>query len=112
MMAVRKDSNLHALLARGAPVAINILGADQKALAESFFRPTRWEGDTLNGHPFRPGSTGAPILEDVPAAFEGKVVGSLPGGDHTVFLLEVVDAHLRRDEPPLEMWDTGWFYGG
>lgn len=112
MMAVKKDSNLHVLLERGAPVAINILGADQKQLAESFFRPTQREGETLNGHRFRRGNTGAPILEAVPAALECRVAGSLPGGDHTIFALEVVDAHLHRDEPPLEMWDTGWFYGG
>ena len=93
-------------------MAVNILGADQKAIAEAFFRPTRREGDTLNGYAFKAGSSGAPLLDDVPAAFEARVVGTLPGGDHTVFVVEVTDAHLRRDEKPLEMWDTGWFYGG
>lgn len=112
MMAVKKDSGLHALLTRGTPVALNILGADQKGVAEAFFRTTRREGSQLNGYGFTPGSTGAPLLDDAPAAFEGKGVGSLPGGDHAVFVIEVVDAHLRRDEKPLEMWDTGWFYGG
>ncbi|HEY8450159.1 MAG TPA: flavin reductase family protein [Bacillota bacterium] len=112
MMAIKKDSGLHSLLDRGVPVAVNILGADQKAIAEAFFRPTQRDGNTLNGHPFQPGTSGAPLLTDVPAAFEAKVVGSLPGGDHTVFVVEVTDAHLRRDEKPLEMWDTGWFYGG
>jgi len=34
-------------------------------------------------------------------------------GDHTVFVLEVVEAHLNNpDAKVLEMWDTGWFYGG
>lgn len=112
MMAVKKDSSLHALMGRGVPVAVHILGADQKAVAEAFFRPTRREGDTLNGFRFTPGSTGAPLLDDAPAAVEARVVGSLSLGDHTVFVVEVVDAHLRRDDRPLEMWDTGWYYGG
>jgi len=34
------------------------------------------------------------------------------GGDHTVFLAEVVDAGVRRDAEPLPLRDTGFFYGG
>ncbi len=112
MLAVKKGSNLHKLLEQGAPLAVNILGADQKEVAEAFFRPSQREGNTINGYPFRVGVTGAPILDAVPAAFEALIVGSLPGGDHTIFVAEVVEAHLHRDAPPLEMWDTGWFYGG
>ena len=33
-------------------------------------------------------------------------------GDHTVFVAEVVDAGHRRQDEPLEMWPTNWFYGG
>jgi len=113
MMAVKADSGLHGLLTQGATVAVNILGADQKGLAEAFFRPTKLEGNTLNGVPFKPGETGAPLLEGVPAAFEAKAVHSYQGGDHTVFVLEVVAVHLNDPEAKvLEMWDTGWFYGG
>lgn len=111
-LGVRRDSTLHALLARGVPVAVHLLGADQKALAEAFFRPTRREGNLLNGHAFEPGVTGAPLLVDVPAVFEANVSGSFPCGDHTVFVLAVVAAHLRRDEQPLALRDTGWSYGG
>lgn len=113
MMAVKADSGLHALLSDGAAVAVNILGADQKQMAETFFRPTKLDGNTLNGVAFKAGATGAPLLDGVPAAFEAKVVNTVPGGDHTVFVLEVVEAHLNDpDAKVLEMWDTGWFYGG
>ena len=82
-------------------------------MAETFFRPTQLEGNTLNGVPFTEGETGAPLLEGVPAAFEAKVVHTYQGGDHTVFVLEVVAVHLNDPEAKvLEMWDTGWFYGG
>ncbi len=113
MMAVKNDSGLHALMQQGATVAVNILGADQKGMAETFFRPTKLEGNTLNGVPFTDGETGAPLLEGVPAVFEAKVVQTVPGGDHTVFVVEVVAVHLRDPQAKvLEMWDTGWFYGG
>ena len=113
MMAVKADSGLHVLLSQGATVAVNILGADQKGMAETFFRPTQLEGNTLNGVPFTPGETGAPLLQGVPVVFEAKVVHSYAGGDHTVFVMEVVAVHLYDPEAKvLEMWDTGWFYGG
>jgi flavin reductase (DIM6/NTAB) family NADH-FMN oxidoreductase RutF len=33
-------------------------------------------------------------------------------GDHTIFVGEVVEAGWRRDEEPLTLRDTGFFYGG
>jgi flavin reductase (DIM6/NTAB) family NADH-FMN oxidoreductase RutF len=45
--------------------------------------------------------------------FEARVTDVVKRGDHTVFIAEVVNAGLRDPEAkPLEMWDTGWFYGG
>ena len=29
-----------------------------------------------------------------------------------VTVVLVVEAGVRREEKPLVMWDTGWFYGG
>jgi flavin reductase (DIM6/NTAB) family NADH-FMN oxidoreductase RutF len=41
------------------------------------------------------------------------VTGSVKGGDHTVFVAEVISVRLREAQAkPLIMWDTGWFYGG
>jgi len=112
MVGVKKDSDLYRVLERTGIFAINFLSADQKGLAQDFFRPSQVEGDRLNGHPFRPGSTGAPILEEVYAWAECRLVDRLEGGDHAIVVGEVVDAGLRREDRPLVMWDTGWFYGG
>ena len=43
---------------------MNVLSADQKQVAEDFFRPSKVEGDKVNGYPFKPGATGAPILDE------------------------------------------------
>jgi len=34
------------------------------------------------------------------------------GGDHTVFVAEVVEAGVRSVAEPLTLRDTGFFYGG
>jgi flavin reductase (DIM6/NTAB) family NADH-FMN oxidoreductase RutF len=50
---------------------------------------------------------------DLPAWFEARVTDAVKRGDHTVFVGEVVSVGLRSPQVrPLEMWDTGWFYGG
>ncbi len=112
MIGVKKDSSLHEAVKKSNTFAVNVLSADQKQFAEDFFRHTRVEGERVNGHPFKPGTTGAPILDEVYAYFECKVTGSIEQGDHSVFVGEVIEAESRNDSKPLEMWNTGWFYGG
>ncbi|HEY8498745.1 MAG TPA: flavin reductase family protein [Limnochordales bacterium] len=114
MVGVKADSRLHALVERSGAFAVGILGAHQKDVAQAFFRPTTVEGDRINGHPWRPGpATGAPILTELPAWLEARVTDAVKRGDHTVFVAEVVEAGLPDPQArPLEMWDTGWFYGG
>ncbi|RME84249.1 MAG: flavin reductase [Caldilineae bacterium] len=114
MVGVKKDSGTHALIERTGLFAVNILAAGQKDVAAAFFRPTEVEGDRVNGQAFEPGpTTGAPLLLGAPAWFEARVTDSVKRGDHTVFVAEVIEAGLRDPEAkPLEMWDTGWFYGG
>ncbi|MCS7220861.1 MAG: flavin reductase family protein [Anaerolineae bacterium] len=114
MLGVKVDSRLHELIERSGALAVNILGAGQKEIAAAFFRPSQVENGRINGYAFEPGPlTGAPLLTDLPAWFEARVTDVVKRGDHTVFVAEVVSAGLRDPQAkPLEMWDTGWFYGG
>ena len=49
----------------------------------------------------RRGVTGSPILADALTYVEARVVGTLDGGDLTVFLADVVDGGRLRDGEPL-----------
>lgn len=114
MVGVKADSHLHTLIDRTRRFAVNVLGAQQKDVAQAFFRPTQLKDGRLNGYAFERGpATGSPLLVDLPAWFECRVTDAVKGGDHSVVVGEVVECGLR-DAPakPLEMWDTGWFYGG
>lgn len=112
MMGVKTDSGLHEVVKKSNSFSVNVIAADQKQIAEDFFRPSKVEGNLVNGHAFAPGVTGAPILDEAYSYFECKVTGSIEQGDHSVFVGEVIEAEARRDDKPLEMWGTGWFYGG
>lgn len=81
-----------------------------------FFRSTSREGNTLNGQPFEPGpATGAPLITACPWWFECRVTDTVKGGDHTVYVAEVVEAGVRdgaERRTPLLLRSTGMNDGG
>jgi len=91
---------------------VNVLGTGQKAVGSAFFRHVEPDGNTLAGHAFHEGVTGAPILDDVPAFLECRVVTTVDAGDHTLFLADVVEAGVQNDLAALDLAETGWHYGG
>jgi flavin reductase (DIM6/NTAB) family NADH-FMN oxidoreductase RutF len=120
VVAVRVESSIHSVIKESGAFALNVLGKDQKSIAFTFFKTVEREGQKLGGETFRQGLTGAPILESTPAFLECRLVDSLEGGDHSVFVGEVVNAGVttkpegRPDEVTLWLQDLGdkVFYGG
>lgn len=112
MVAVKKNSGLHDIISEANVFAVNILASDQKEIASAFFKATTIQDDKINGYKFELGKTGSPLLVDLPAFFECKVVDKVEKGDHTIFIGEVINAGVRKDAKPLVMWETEWFYGG
>ena len=51
-------------------------------------------------------------LENVSAWWEGKVVGEVAQGDHTLFVGQVVEAGVRSEEQSIRMRDHKLNYGG
>jgi flavin reductase (DIM6/NTAB) family NADH-FMN oxidoreductase RutF len=112
MAGIKSDSSLNEAITASRAFAVHIVGKDQKDFAIAFFKTARVEGNKLNGWPFVPGVTGSPILTDAPAYFECRVTDEVRRGDHTVFVAEVVEAVVRREEEPLTIRETGMAYGG
>jgi flavin reductase (DIM6/NTAB) family NADH-FMN oxidoreductase RutF len=119
-VAVKADSGAHAIVKLSRAFALNVLGKGQQKLAFAFFKPATLEGGKISGEAFRAGTTGAPVLENAVAFVECRVVSAVEGGDHTVFVAEVVEAGVakppdaRADDATLWMKDLGdnVFYGG
>jgi flavin reductase (DIM6/NTAB) family NADH-FMN oxidoreductase RutF len=112
MAAIRTDSNVFKCLSESGVVAVHILDARQQEMAQRFFSPTTVVGDTINGEPFRPGLTRAPILQNASAYFECFVRQIVTLGDHAVVIMEVIEAECRRDLSPLTVAASPWAYGG
>ena len=62
---------------------INILAADQVAIAKRFAGPTQ---DKFQGVPVTYGIGGLPLINDCAAYLECRKEAVYPGGDHAVFL--------------------------
>lgn len=112
-LGMRKDSHSFEMVKQGRVFSVNLLGKDQKAIAEHFVKPAVVMGEKLKGVRYRQGTTGAPVLEDAIAYVECEVreiANEL--GDHAIIIGEVIDAGVHRDEPALTLMETGWHYGG
>lgn len=112
MVAFKVGTRLHQAVTASRVFAVHIVGKSQKEIAVAFFQGAGAEGDTLNGYKVEKGATGVPLLVDPPAWFECRVVNEIAGGDHTVFVAEVVAAGVRVDAEPLTLREAGFSYGG
>ena len=83
---------------RGSHYTINILAADQHALAERFASKAL---DRFQGLAFREGAGGAPILEGAAAVFECFNRSRYEEGDHVIFVGEVERCEQRAGAQPL-----------
>lgn len=106
LICVDRAADTHDILAQSGCFAVNILDRDQEEISRALAtkkgeRPTKLDGI---GHSF--GVTGAPLLDGSLAQLDCLTVQQYEGGDHTIFVGEVVDAKESGDGEPLV------FYGG
>lgn len=82
----------------GSHYAINILAADQRALAERFATK---DVDRFAGVPVRAGAGGVPVIEGSAAVFECFNRSQYEEGDHVIFVGEVEHCERREGASPL-----------
>lgn len=112
-VGIKKDSHSLEMIRQGRTFSVNLLGKDQKSLAEHFVKPASVVGEKLKEIPHHQGKTGAPVLDDAIAYVECELREiANEQGDHAIVIGEVVEALVRKDEPALTLMDTGWHYGG
>ncbi|NEY34828.1 flavin reductase [Streptomyces sp. PRKS01-65] len=79
-------------VARDADVlAVHLLTREQRGLAELFGGQTGDRVDKFAHVRWRPGYSGAPVLEDARAWFAGRILHRVDGGDHVGFVLDPVE---------------------
>ena len=112
-VGVRKGGKSFQLLQNAGVFTVNLLSKNQTDLARRLVKPANRTGDKLGQISHYEEVTGAPLIRDAIAFLECRVVSSLDsGGDHMLFVGEVVNAGQGSAEPPLTCSDIGWTYAG
>lgn len=96
LVCMNESSSTGQAIALRRAFAINILGEDQKQLALHFASKS---ADKFASAATRKGANGLPLLDDALATLECRVVETVRGGTHTVFLAEVDGATARTGAP-------------
>ncbi len=115
VVALRRNSHLAQAVRKAHRFALNIIGEDQAEVAARFFAHYTAPLESVQGSDpsFRMTIGKCPLMTDALAWLECKLVAEPASpGDHALMLGEVTGAGVRRQEKPLVLNNTPWFYGG
>ena len=102
VVSVDKTAHMHSALLESRCFAVNVLKQEHESLSRRFARKGPKDFSDLS---CTAGETGSPILDDALAYADCRVVEVLSGGDHDMFVGELLAAASRGGEPLI-------FYGG
>jgi len=98
LVAVDKTASMHAALTGSRHFALNILSDSQEQLSRRFAMRGPKE---VNDVTWLTASSGAPILADALAWVDCRLAEILPGGDHDIFIGEILAGDCREGLPLL-----------
>ena len=102
MASIGRRSETHTAIVGSHSFAISVLSAAQRELAECFAQPvSATKLQRFCDAPWHEAETGSPILEGAIAYFDCRLTQRYDGGDHSMFLGEVVAAGFDEQAEPL-----------
>jgi flavin reductase (DIM6/NTAB) family NADH-FMN oxidoreductase RutF len=112
-VALRKDGLVRQWVESSETFTLNQVASGQKALVRHFARGFAPDTPAFDGLSLRSDlSTSGPVLADAVAYLDAKVVASVDGSDHRVFVAEVVAGALLNpaSEPMVHVRHNGFHY--
>ena len=98
LLAIQRDSQSHTKFQEGGCFALNILAAEHQEISDRFaFKGPK----DFSGLDTKTAETGAPVLADALGWVDCKLVEVLAGGDHDLFIGEIVAGDARDGDPLL-----------
>ncbi|MFN0051029.1 MAG: flavin reductase family protein [Planctomycetales bacterium] len=98
LVSVDKRAGSYPDLLENRCYAVNLLAANQEDLSQRFAKPGPKD---FTGLTWRTAVTGAPIFAGTLGWVDCRIVDVLQGGDHEIFLGEIVAGELGEEGPPL-----------
>lgn len=112
LICVLRETAMHEAVLDRKSFAVSVLAAQQEGLARYFADRRRPHGDQeFAPVDWSPGRfTGSPVVAGALAWLECSLTATYDGGDHSIFLGEVLDMGLRDEDDALLFYD-GVFHG-
>jgi flavin reductase (DIM6/NTAB) family NADH-FMN oxidoreductase RutF len=101
LVCIDKAADTHDILAQAGVFAVNILNRTQADLSDRFAKKEFDGAHGLDEVPHGFAVTGSPIIEGAIAYLDCRTAMEHHGGDHTIFIGEVVEAKELSDDAPL-----------
>jgi flavin reductase (DIM6/NTAB) family NADH-FMN oxidoreductase RutF len=96
LVCIDKTTGSHHALAETNAFVVNILREDQQYISDRF---ASFLSDKFDAVKWREGIDDLPVLEDVLANLECRLIYSHAGGDHTVYVGEIERATVNDGNP-------------
>jgi flavin reductase (DIM6/NTAB) family NADH-FMN oxidoreductase RutF len=97
LVCIEKAVKSHDAVASSKKFGVSILGSEQTDVSNRF--ASKKVDDKFAGAATRRGELGIPLIEGALCTIECRVREQLPGGDHSIFIGEVVDMRAREGAP-------------
>ncbi|HYH06557.1 MAG TPA: flavin reductase family protein [Thermoanaerobaculia bacterium] len=104
LVCIEKSTKTHEAILHAQAFGVSMLAQSQQDVSGRFASK---RDDKFEGVRVRRGELGVPLVEGAICTLECRVHDSLPGGDHTIFVGEVVDAQTA-DAAPLVYFRSGY----
>jgi flavin reductase (DIM6/NTAB) family NADH-FMN oxidoreductase RutF len=104
LVCIEKSVKSHDAIAASSRFGVSILGSDQADLSNRFASRTE---DKFAGVALQEGALGVPLIAGAVTTLECRLHAQLAGGDHTIFVGEVVSIGTR-DGAPLLYWRSSY----
>jgi flavin reductase (DIM6/NTAB) family NADH-FMN oxidoreductase RutF len=101
LVCVDKTADTHDILSKAGVFAVNILNKDQAEISNRFAKKEFDGAHGIDDLPHTFAITGAPIIEGSLAYLDCRTTMEHHGGDHTIFIGEVVEAKELGEAEPL-----------
>jgi 3-hydroxy-9,10-secoandrosta-1,3,5(10)-triene-9,17-dione monooxygenase reductase component len=99
LFCLHNESRLRTVVEQSRTFVVNFLQGQQESLARAFAGKGTAEIRDVTHHP---SVTGVPVLSDALAFLSCRMVDAFDGGDHTIFVGQVVELGVpRRHQEPL-----------
>jgi len=104
LVCIERGVKSHDAVAASRKFGVSILGSEQSDASSRFAAKV---DDKFAGAATRRGELGIPLIEGALCTIECRLREQLPGGDHSIFIGEVVDVRAREG-PPLVYFRSGY----